>query len=50
MLFDDEKTDYDDIIASGADKEISRAEKKAAKKTTEKKAATKKTTKAAEKK
>ena len=32
MLFDDEKTDYDDIIASGADKEISRAEKKAAKK------------------
>jgi signal peptidase I, bacterial type len=32
LLFDDEKTDYDDIIASGADKEISRAEKKAAKK------------------
>ena len=32
MLFDEEKTDYDDIIASGADKEISRAEKKAAKK------------------
>ncbi len=32
MLFDDEKTDFDDIIASGTDKEISRAEKKAAKK------------------
>ena len=32
MLFDEEKTDYDDIIASGADKEISRAEKKAARK------------------
>lgn len=32
MLFDEEKSDYDDIAASGESKEIERAEKKAAKK------------------
>ena len=31
MLFDEEKTDYDDIAASGESREIERAEKKAAK-------------------
>ena len=32
MLFDEEKSDYDDIATSGESKEIERAEKKAAKK------------------
>lgn len=32
MLFDEEKSDYDDIASSGESKEIERAEKKAAKK------------------
>ena len=32
MLFDEEKTDFDDIATAGETKEIERAEKKAARK------------------